>query len=328
MSNAPQGPGWWQASDSRWYPPSTPPYGYPPAVAATTNGLAIASLVLGIVWLGGLGALLAIIFGAVAISQINRSGGTQSGRGLATAGIVLGGVGVILPLFLIVGLTFVGRRVTTNVARPASLPTFGSVPREGAVTLKPVSPGATITGDTPCPKADGSSPRTSRFAKAPPTCIDPTRSYTAELATSKGTITISLDAKTTPLTVNNFVVLARYHFYDGIAFHRIVSDFVDQVGDPTETGSGGPGYTFPDELPRDGYKAGSVAMANAGPNTNGSQIFIVVSERGASQLTNRYSLFGQVTVGMDVVQAINAVGLPSEQPSEVVTINSVVIREA
>jgi cyclophilin family peptidyl-prolyl cis-trans isomerase len=163
-------------------------------------------------------------------------------------------------------------------------------------------------------------------------CIDPNKTYTAALQTSQGPITLALDPKAAPNTVNNFVVLARYHFYDGLIFHRVVPDFVIQGGDPQGTGSGGPGYMFPDELPKaGGYKTGSLAMANSGPNTNGSQFFIVVSDNGAKQLQPLYSLFGQVSGGMDTVNKIAALGVANSTngaPKEKVTIDSVTITES
>jgi cyclophilin family peptidyl-prolyl cis-trans isomerase len=192
--------------------------------------------------------------------------------------------------------------------------------------------GASVAGDTPCPKADGSSPRTTTFAKPPPMCIDPNKKYTATMQTSQGgPITIDLAAKTAPKTANNFVVLARYHFYDGLTFHRIVPDFVIQGGDPQGNGQGGPGYKFEDELPQAGqYKVGSLAMANSGPNTNGSQFFIITGQQGV-QLPPQYSLFGQVTAGMDVVNKIAALGQPNApngEPKETVTMTSVTIAES
>jgi len=216
----------------------------------------------------------------------------------------------------------------------ASTSTTPPVSRPPAV-LTAVPPGAAITGDTPCPKGDGSSARTTSFAKPPPLCLSPARTYTADVNTTKGTFTIALDAKAAPNTVNNFVVLARYHFYDGIAFHRIIPGFVVQGGDPQATGSGGPGYKFDDELPKPGsYKIGSVAMANSGPNTNtnGSQFFVITGDAGAA-LPPAYSLFGNVTAGMDVVKAIEAAGTPATatdpggKPTEVIKITSITIKE-
>jgi cyclophilin family peptidyl-prolyl cis-trans isomerase len=197
----------------------------------------------------------------------------------------------------------------------------------GIATL--VSGGSNTTEDR-CPKPDGSSPRTTRFAAPPSVCIDAARAYVAEMNTSKGNITIALDAKRAPNTVNNFVVLARFHFYDGLTFHRIVPNFVIQGGDPQGDGGGGPGYTFRDELPPPGqYKIGSVAMANSGPDTNGSQFFIVSGDTGVN-LEPKYSLFGEVTAGLDVVEAIEALGNPDDRtgrPREPVTIHSVTIKE-
>ena len=157
--------------------------------------------------------------------------------------------------------------------------------------------------------------------------IDPTRTYTAEVLTSKGSLTIALDAIGAPRTVNNFVFLARWHYYDGIVFHRIIPGFMCQGGDPEGSGRGGPGYRFEDELPLPGrYEIGSIAMANAGPNTNGSQFFIVSGPDGVG-LPPQYSLFGKVVKGLDVVKAIESVGSRSGTPSEKVVIESVTITE-
>jgi cyclophilin family peptidyl-prolyl cis-trans isomerase len=165
-------------------------------------------------------------------------------------------------------------------------------------------------------------------------CINAARNYSAEVTTTKGRFTIALDARAAPNTVNNFVVLARYKFYEGIPFHRIIPGFVVQVGDPLANGLGGPGYRFDDELPRSPYKLGSVAMANSGANTNGSQFFVITGDAGVN-LPQQYSLFGQVTEGMDIVKSIEAVGTPatatepsSGKPTQVVTISSVQIKES
>ena len=178
------------------------------------------------------------------------------------------------------------------------------------------------------PAADGSSPKTQRFDGPPPMIIDPAKRYVAEMVTSKGTMTIALDPIAAPATVNNFVFLARWHYYDGIVFHRIIPGFMLQGGDPEGSGRGGPGYRFNDELPAPGrYEIGSLAMANAGPNTNGSQFFIVSGPDGTS-LPPSYSLFGKVVGGLDVVKAIESVGSRSGAPSENVVIESVTVTEA
>src|ERR1700680_2193838 len=130
--------------------------------------------------------------------------------------------------------------------------------------------------------------------------IDPAKRYTATIATDRGDIVIALDPARAPKSVNNFVFLARDGFYDGLTFHRVVADFVIQAGGPEGSGRGGPGYRCEDEPVQGEYEAGAVAMANSGPNTNGSQFFIcTVDDR--HKLTKSYNLFGQVVKGVDVV---------------------------
>jgi cyclophilin family peptidyl-prolyl cis-trans isomerase len=148
------------------------------------------------------------------------------------------------------------------------------------------------------------------------------------MTTDAGVITLALDPAAAPVTVNNFVVLARYHYFDGIAFHRVIPGFVDQGGDPTGTGTGGPGYKFKDELPAAGaYKVGSIAMANSGPNTNGSQFFLIAGPQGVG-LPPNYSLFGMATGGIDIITKINQDGDASGTPKVVHKITSVTIVEA
>jgi cyclophilin family peptidyl-prolyl cis-trans isomerase len=133
--------------------------------------------------------------------------------------------------------------------------------------------------------------------------IDATKLYKATITTPKGAIVLCLDPQIAPITVNNFVVLTRNHFYDGLTFHRVVAGFVIQGGDPTGSGAGGPGYQFADEPVRGSYKVSSVAMANAGPNTNGSQFFICIGPQCLS-LQPLYNLFGSVDSGQDVAGGI------------------------
>jgi len=182
---------------------------------------------------------------------------------------------------------------------------------------------------TPFPELDGSAPRKQQFDSAPDQGIDPSKRYTATMETSMGTIVIALDAVNAPKTVNNFVFLAAHHYYDGVVFHRIINGFMCQGGDPTGTGRGGPGYRFEDELPKAGqYELGSVAMANAGPNTNGSQFFIISGNDGV-RLPPQYSLFGKVVKGMEVVEAMQAVSTDrSDRPRDDVVIQSVTVTEA
>jgi cyclophilin family peptidyl-prolyl cis-trans isomerase len=174
-----------------------------------------------------------------------------------------------------------------------------------------------------CPKSPSTALKKTKWKSAPAMTIDTTKSYTATIKTDVGTIVVSLDAKDDPKTVNNFVFLAQHGFYNCVTFHRVIPGFVDQTGDPTGTGSGGPGYTIPDELPAkasnasDQYPLGSLAMANTGqPNSGGSQWFIVAGAQGES-LPNSYSLFGHVTSGMSVVQKINTDGSQSGVPPNV-----------
>ena len=183
-----------------------------------------------------------------------------------------------------------------------------------------------MTTPTP-PNPDGSSPQQRKFDAEPPMVIDTTKRYVATMDTSHGTMVFALDPLAAPKTVNSFVFLARYHYFDGIVFHRIIPGFVLQGGDPTGTGTGGPGYKFADELPEAGrYNLGSLAMANAGPNTNGSQFFVISGPDGV-RLPPLYSHFGEAVSGLDVVEKINAVGTRSGAPKERVTIERVTIEE-
>ncbi|HEU5152921.1 MAG TPA: peptidylprolyl isomerase [Iamia sp.] len=141
------------------------------------------------------------------------------------------------------------------------------------------------------------------MAKQPDMQIDTNVRYEVVFATAKGDITAVLDPALAPQTVNNFVVQARAGFYDGLTFHRVVPGFVIQGGDPEGTGRGGPGYKFADEPVRAEYILGALAMANAGPNTNGSQFFICIDDC-TRKLDKLYNLFGFVTSGIEVAQSI------------------------
>jgi cyclophilin family peptidyl-prolyl cis-trans isomerase len=190
----------------------------------------------------------------------------------------------------------------TPTATPALIPyadcssaTFGSA-------LQPLNPPADVH----------------RYPAQPPMTIDVTKLYLATITTSKGTIGLCLQPQLAPITVNNFVTLARNHYYDGVPFHRVVSGFVIQAGDPTcignvpsapATPSGGcgsgtqPGYKFADEPVHQMYVAGCVAMANSGPNTNASQFFICIAD-DTTALQPKYNLFGKVATGMNITLQI------------------------
>ena len=197
-------------------------------------------------------------------------------RGGIVGVVILGGIALILTL----GGNDSKKTTTTTVALPA-----------GCVSTKP--PAAT--------------PAT--YKAAPPMTIDVAKTYTAVMSTSCGDITIALDPKEAPKTVNSFVFLAKKHFYDGLKFHRVAKDFVVQGGDPKGNGTGGPGYSLPTEPPKNGYSQGSVAMANGGPDTTGSQFFLTWTDAGAKELGGPpylYSILGHVTKGLDVVAKLGS----------------------
>jgi cyclophilin family peptidyl-prolyl cis-trans isomerase len=178
---------------------------------------------------------------------------------------------------------------------------------------------------------DNSMPR--QYTDQPAMRIDQAKAYSGTLETNKGTIQVEFYPGDAPVTVNNFVCLAEDGYFNNTPFHRIVKGFVIQGGDPTGTGSGGPGYKFADEPVTKDYERGTLAMANAGPNTNGSQFFIVLDDlRG--KLPKNYTIFGRVTGGMDVVDAIASTptrtGRSGENssPTEPVTLETVTISES
>jgi peptidylprolyl isomerase len=153
------------------------------------------------------------------------------------------------------------------------------------------------------PLAACNSKTVKQWNSTPAMQIDTSKQYTATINTNLGDIDVELFANEDPLTVNNFVFLAKQGFYNGCKFFRIVKGFVIQTGDPTNTGTGGPGYQFADEAVTRDYLPGTIAMANSGPNTNGSQFFICLADL-STQLPKNYTIFGIVTSGMDVVQTI------------------------
>jgi peptidylprolyl isomerase len=182
-------------------------------------------------------------------------------------------------------------------------------------------------------RVEGDDGMTQQYTEPPRMRIDPTKSYAGTLETNKGAIEVELFPQDAPQTVNNFVCLAEDGYFDNTPFHRIVKGFVVQGGDPTGTGSGGPGYTFADEPIARDYERGTLAMANAGPDTNGSQFFIVLDDlRG--KLPKNYTIFGRVTEGMDVVDAIASTPTRSGRsgenstPTEPVTLEKVTISES
>ncbi len=210
-----------------------------------------------------------------------------------------------------------------------------TVPGAATTVSLPAPPGgSSLDGETECPPADGADERVASFTAAPPTCIEDGEDLVADITTSAGAITIDLDEAGAPQMVNNFVVLARYRFFDGLPFHRLIPGFMAQTGSSgtPDYGSGGPGYDMPDEeKPEEGYvyTAGDVAMARA-DTVSGSQFFIVATDEGAAHLTPDYPLFGKVTEGQDIVEAIASQGdaATNGAPTALVTIDSVTIRTA
>jgi cyclophilin family peptidyl-prolyl cis-trans isomerase len=237
-------------------------------------------------------------------------------------------VGILLIILAIalVGMGISHRRSSGSTLRSTVTPVATSIdPNTPPSTV----PGRFISGVASCPSPDGSERRATSFQKSPPLCIDPAKRYRATIVTNKGSLNLTLDAAKAPMTVNNFVVLARYHFFDNTVCPRIIPGYLFQCGDPTGKGTGGPGYRFPDELPAAGeYRPGSVAMATSAPDTNGSQFFIVLGADGVA-LPPKYSLFGNIDPGQEALLALlDAAGTERGTPTkELVSIQAVVIFE-
>ena len=238
-------------------------------------------------------------------------------RTLKRVGIaVVAGVIVIGTVALLSGGGKKSSSTTTTTASGATTSTTVATTAADRAAQKTADAAAVAAG---CPASTSARVNTKTWSTAPAMTIDTTKTYTATVLTDLGPFTITLDAKTAPKTVNNFVFLSNQGFYHCVIFHRVIPNFMDQTGDPQGTGTGGPGYSFADELPATAnpqYPIGSVAMANSGANTNGSQFFIVTGAQGEN-LQPAYSLFGSVTSGMSVVQTINSQGTPAGVPPAV-----------
>ena len=187
---------------------------------------------------------------------------------------------------------------------------------------------AVIGTPTPVSVATSGGKSIRQYAQRPEMEIDPDGSYTADIQTNQGTISVELFAEDAPITVNNFVFLARQGFYDGVVFHRVIPNFMIQGGDPTGTGTAGPGYRFQDEIvPSLAFdSSGILAMANSGANTNGSQFFITVAP--TPHLTGAHTIFGRVTSGQEVADAISLARADrNNRPMEEVVIQHIEIKE-
>lgn len=187
---------------------------------------------------------------------------------------------------------------------------FGGAASAHAVCAKPLPP---------------LSAKPERTFKAPAKVISKTCQYQVTMVTSEGTMKMKLYPKAAPATANSFVFLARKRYFDGLTFHRVLADFVIQGGDPLGTGTGGPGYQFKDELPKTAYTLGDLVMANAGPDTNGSQFFVITGTNGVGLQPN-YARFGHVTSGQAVAKRIERLQTPGDStgtPSRKITIKTV-----
>ena len=242
-------------------------------------------------------------------------------RAKQRSGMIRGAIAVVLIIGGIALILFLGRgdkkAATPTTAKPAATST--------PTTALPAFTKTKCNNDAP--PAGTKAPT---FSKAPAMTIDKTKTYTATMKTSCGTITIALDAKNAPVATNNFVFLARKHFYDGLTFHRDIPNFVVQGGDPKGDGSGGPGYSVAGEPPKDGYPLGALAAAKTNDEpagTMGSQFYIVTGTNGMA-LPDQYARFGVVTKGIDVARTLESFGSADGKPSRKLYIFKVSISES
>jgi len=223
-------------------------------------------------------------------------------------------------------------------ASTASATTTATTTSATPPTAPPVTGGTTITGTTPCPKIPGPNPHVTKFAKAPPNCLTPGKTYTASIDTTMGTVVVSFDTTKTPVTANNFIVLAAYHYYDGTALFRTDTSIgIIQGGSPhTQSASDpGPGYTIPDEGSGYTYAPGDLVMARtSAPNSAGAQFFFCVTS-ACSNLNSQgnYVVFAHVTSGLDVLQKILALNVNENNglggaPSKLVLVKSITVNES
>lgn len=219
-----------------------------------------------------------------------------------------------------------GERIPTPPSVPV-LDQLTDVSAPPAVLTRPPD-GLTAEGPVECPAEDGSSPRITAFVGPPPVCLTDGVVYQAVVETTVGSFTIELDPTGSPTAVNNFVVLARYHFYDGTVFHGIIPGFVAVGGDATgePLGTGDPGYTLAEEPGEAPFGVGAVGMDSSGPNTTGSRFFVVLGD--ASEVPNQFSWLGQVVEGTETLTAIGQAGSASGDPIAEVRITSVTIQVA
>jgi cyclophilin family peptidyl-prolyl cis-trans isomerase len=248
-----------------------------------------------------------------------------------STGLKVGGaVAALVVVAIILALT-VGK---SDDKKKVAAPTATTLATAAATPTSAGPPPPFVYGTGACAAADGSSPVTKKFTVAPKLCIDPTKTYTATFDTTEGTMVVALDTKRTPGTTNNFVTLARYHYYDGSLIFRTDTS-IDIIQGGGKTNSDDPGYTIPDEGTPFTYSAGDIVMANTGqPNSGGAQFFIGTGPNISNlNAQGSYVTFGKLTTGLDIAQKI--IGLnkddPSSQlggaPSRTVTVTKVTIAE-
>ncbi len=293
--------------------PAQYPYGYPPP--RQTNTLAIAALVCAFVF-----APLGIVFGHLSLSQIKKSG--EEGRGIAIAGLVIGYLVTVLTVLIVVVSVVFLVAVGRDLERLDGMVDVTATPGLPTGELPGFKPPATLGSNCQYPRTSEPS---SKPAKPPRTGRVPTdpESVSASLTTNQGNIGLQLDNAKSPCTVNNFASLAQQGFYDGTTCHRLTTGDalgVLQCGDPSGSGTGGPGYQFPNEYPTNQYRLsdpalrspvryprGTLAMANAGVGTNGSQFFLVYED---SELPPTYTVFGTIDkTGLATLDKIAAKGV-------------------
>lgn len=258
-------------------------------------------------------------------------------RRAALAGAAIIAVIAVIAIFVAQSTGGSKKKASSAASTSTTAASTAGPPRAPAVPA-----GASLTGPTPCPAADGSAPRTTTFKQAPPSCIDPSKQFTATFDTTEGKIVVALDTKRTAGTVNNFVVLSRYHYYDKSSFDRIDTSIdIIQGGSPTtqSISDPGPGYTINDEGGKFTYSPGDLVMARSqGANSGAAQYFFVVGPK-ASALDGQgtFVTFGHVTQGLDVLQKIEGLYRacdPADQtclgggPSRVVLVNSITITQS
>ncbi len=226
-------------------------------------------------------------------------------------------IGILMTVPMLVACAFprAAPQPTPAPTAPEIAPTAAAIP--------PTESGAFLSSSSQA----GGPPK--QFSAPPVVTIETSATYTATIRTNRGNIEVKLFAAQTPITVNNFVFLAREGFYDGVLFHRVIPGFMIQGGDPTGTGAGGPGYRFEDEIVASLVfdKPGLLAMANAGPGTNGSQFFITVAP--TLGLTGKHTIFGEVVQGQDVAEAISMVARDGDdRPTEPVIIGTIEVTQS